>query len=406
MPINYDPHSTSNPPRQTLEELTSESEGSGLESERHDAPPLNDLPFDPSSLQIETRTMTVHEVLALLKSGLLLLQPDFRRRALWDNRRQSKLIESFLLRLPIPSLYFSENDNGSYSVVHGVQRLTAIARFVSCDLLANQSGAGNVQPLLLEQLEYMQVHEGCPFTALPFGLQRRILETPLVMHVVRRGTPEIIKFNIFERFNTGGLPLSAQEMRSVLIGGRASEALTKLALSAEFQSATRSGISPERLGDHELILRYFAFNGLWPWENFEHSGVDAICRQTMHAMNRWSDSRLELESEQFRLSMERCIQLFGEFAFRKISVDRRMHPINKAMFEIQAVMCRHIPADSLGDLRRFREAFAEKIAETLDNDVAFFQSISHRTGEAKSVNTRFSTMHRIFDEMDLLERRR
>ena len=105
-------------------------------------------------------------------------------------------------------------------------------------------------------MEYLKELNGSTFEALIPKLQRRIQETELVVHVIRRGTPPLVKFNIFARINTGGLVLSSQELRHALVPGSARAILEHWAALPEFRTATDKSVNPARMDDRELILRY------------------------------------------------------------------------------------------------------------------------------------------------------
>jgi hypothetical protein len=129
-----------------LEELTSQGEGSGIEAEQPDPKEgLIHAPFDPSEIDVTTQARTVDLLLTRLKEGEMDLSPDFQRRAnIWDDRRKTSLIESMLLRIPIPSLYVSENKAGDYTVVDGLQRLCV---WNSLDYSPSRSTKTNPSPI-------------------------------------------------------------------------------------------------------------------------------------------------------------------------------------------------------------------------------------------------------------------
>src|SRR5882724_7839013 len=162
----------------------------GIEEE-----PLEELdiaiPFDPDQIEVTTKTMTIDLILARIGSGAINLQPDFQRKwGIWSLRRQSRLIESLLLRIPLPTFYAAEDGDENWEVVDGVQRLSTVARFVEPSLLQEEGG------FELEGLEYLHEFEGKRYEGLTPRLRRRLRETELVVHLIRHGTPLDVKFNI------------------------------------------------------------------------------------------------------------------------------------------------------------------------------------------------------------------
>ncbi len=233
----------------TLDGVETESEGSTAE---------NDIqPFDPAKINIETRPMTVGQLIARIRDneasdGLegILLRPDFQRMAgIWKDEAQSRLIESMMIRIPLPVFYLNEDNDFSdlWIVIDGLQRLTTIKRFVV------------EKTLRLKNLEFWKEFEGKTYDELPRVLQRRIEETQVVVYLVKKGTPDQVKFNIFNRINTGGIPLTTQEIRHALNLGPATALLQELAESEPFLQATDRGVGTLRMADRECVLRFFAF---------------------------------------------------------------------------------------------------------------------------------------------------
>ncbi|MEU8267632.1 DUF262 domain-containing protein, partial [Sphaerisporangium sp. NPDC049002] len=145
----------------------------GVEAEEEPLDGLIHEPFDPAKIDVQTRNMTVDLLLARLRRGVLDLAPDFQRFAgIWSEVAQSKLIESLLLRIPLPTLYAAESGEDRWVIVDGIQRLTTIARFIAPELI-------NDEPLTLRGLEYLQQYDGCRYFELPGGLKTRIDVTGL-----------------------------------------------------------------------------------------------------------------------------------------------------------------------------------------------------------------------------------
>jgi uncharacterized protein with ParB-like and HNH nuclease domain len=139
----------------------------------------------------------------MVKEGDLELAPDFQRKKVWGPVQKSRLIESILLRIPLPAFYFSSDEQGLLQVVDGLQRLSTINDFVNGKFVLNG-------------LEYLQKDVGGKrFETLPANWSRRVYSTQIIANVVDPQTPDQVKFDIFKRINTGGSPLNAQEQKAV-----------------------------------------------------------------------------------------------------------------------------------------------------------------------------------------------
>ncbi|WP_413801414.1 DUF262 domain-containing protein [Streptomyces iranensis] len=362
----------------------------GVETE--DVGDQRQTPFDPDRIEVQPRNTTVSLVLQRVRRGAIDLAPDFQRRSgIWTQTAQSRLIESLLLRIALPTLYAAEGEDDSWAVVDGVQRLTTIARFVDPDAVA-------AERLRLTNLEYLTQYNGFTFEELPGRLQTRILETELVILLIRRGTPEEAKFNIFARINTGGLPLSRQELRHALIPGQAREFLELLATSPAFGRATTHSVSPDRMSDREMCLRFLAFK-MTPPKRYVTQNFDDFLRETMHRINQLTKRELKNLAVSFVHSMRASQLVFGPYAFRKQykNSDRRS-PVNKALFEAQAVNLSQLRVSEVQLLASRAERVKEKFADLMD-DPNFFDSISSGTGDADKVNYRFQSIKDVFWEV-------
>ncbi|MBG0851463.1 DUF262 domain-containing protein [Streptomyces spinoverrucosus] len=344
-------------------------------------------PFDPEHIDIDTRTTTVDLLLSRLRNEMIDLAPDFQRKAgIWTDGKQSRLIESLLLRIPIPSFYAAENKDGSWAVVDGIQRLTSIARFVEPQTVG-------ADPLKLTGLEYLRNFDGASFSDLSGKLQIRLRETEVVVHVIRRGTPEPVMFNVFARINTGGEPLTRQEIRHALIPGRARTLLAELAQTEEFRRATGHSVVGDRMADREMVLRFLAFRMTSP-HAYRPGDFDAFLAEAMHQVNRLDSSEEDRLRAEFITAMLAAEKIFGPHAFRKYRRNQqRKSPINKALFEAVAVNLASLGDDDREALWQadLLDAFAE-----LMEDVEFERAISVGTGDARKVRKRFDAVKELF----------
>ncbi|MFJ2557756.1 MULTISPECIES: DUF262 domain-containing protein [unclassified Streptomyces] len=345
-------------------------------------------PFRPDSIRIDTKTTTVDLLLSRLREGMIDLAPDFQRRAgIWSDVRQSRLIESLLLRIPISNFHMAQDDEDRWAVVDGVQRLTAIARFMAPEL----TGLG---PLPLRGLDYLRDFHGNTYEDLTGRLKIRLRETELRLHILQQGTPEAVKYNVFSRINTGGVPLKPQELRHALVRGPARAFLADLAEDPSFGEATRWSVSDERMADRELVLRFLAFRLTNPAEHSEKD-FDHFLTDAMYRVSDLAEEQRAQHAREFRVAMRRARELFGDHAFRKWYGGTGRAPINKALFETVSVNL------ALLDNQEWDRLVASP-GRLLDgyvglmNEWDFDRSISTGTGDPAKVRTRFQYMGRLF----------
>lgn len=347
----------------------------GIEDER-DSEEIT-TPFNPERIRITTTRVVVQQILSRIEDGAMDLNPDFQNLDEdWDDRRRSRLIESLLLRIPIPSFHVSADERNLWRVVNGVQRISTIHRF-----------ACNEFPL--RGLEYPAAFEGKRHDGLPRSLQRRIEETEFGFHIVEPGTPPEVMFNLFTRLNTGGKPLNEQEIRNALHPGPARAFLKRLAESDAFLRATNGSVDPRRMADRELVLRFLAFH-LEPWEEYAGNDLDGWLGTVMDRINAMDEpSRARLERD-FTRAMDAAFAVFGDGAFRRpFSPGSRRPRVNRALFDSWSVgLARHAEAETEA-LVANRDRVVEGLRLLLEDDSEFEEAISWSTGDAGRVQKRF-----------------
>lgn len=360
----------------------------GFESEDTSGEVEIEEPFDPSLIRVESRPLTISLLLTRIRQGEINLQPDFQRKAgIWTTAAQGRLIESLLIRIPLPAFYMDGTDDDEWLVVDGLQRLTALKHFVV-------DGS-----LRLEGLEFLKNLEGKSFDQLPRSFQRRIEETQVTVFVIQEKTPPQVKFNIFKRINTGGLPLSAQEIRHALYPGPAAALLKELAESADFKSATSNGIRDDRMGDRECILRGLAFMLLTP-DAYRAGELDSFLNRAMNEINILKDLELRHIKVRFLKSLRTAKAIFGKHTFRKLYEDQKARsPLNKAIFEIWVVALSSLSDAEAENAISKRQRIKQRFSHLLTTDSRFNAAVSIGTGDSRKVRYRFSKVSTLLREV-------
>lgn len=365
-------------------ELLDEDE---LEEELEEKHNLN---YDPEKINIVTKEPTIEQVLRRIDEEALDLAPDFQRQAgIWDIEAKSRLIESIIIRIPLPAFYIDATDEDKWLVVDGLQRLYALKQFVS--------EKNNHKKLQLSGLEYLTELEGKTFDELERRYQRRILETQITIYLINKGTPLEVKYNVFKRINTGGVVLSPQEIRHALNPGYATKFLAKLANSKEFRQVVKLNDSKKkRMDDREFVLGFLAFK-LTSYEEYQDGDRDTFFNQALVKVNKLSETELNKIEHDFKKSMIAAFDIFGNNAFRKQSKKNpRQYPINKALFEAWSVNLSHLNDKQIYILKQRRQDLINKFIDAVDSDKEFMKSISQA---ANKIDYRFRTIEKIIKEV-------
>jgi predicted RNA-binding protein with RPS1 domain len=332
--------------------------------------------FDPTAIRVRRDNLSLESLINRLQNNALDLSPSFQRKPnIWSEGAQSRLIESLLLLIPIPAFYFDARDERKWLVIDGVQRLTAISRFVMDeDILSNpdlELSKLKLSNLKLSNLEILTELNNKTFKNLEYFIVRRILDTQVIAYLIEPGTPENVKYNIFQRLNIGvALPLSEQEIRNAF-PGQATEILKDLAESVEFLKATNRRIKGNRREDQECVLRFIAFT-LSPYAEYENQNFDRFLRDTMACLNQMSKKKWDELKETFKKAMEAAHKIFGDAAFGRADDQRYDDTIDQALFEVWSVHLGQLSDDDRTALikakkyvtRDFRQLLSDKTFRT------------------------------------------
>ena len=355
------------------EEADGETEPDGLDT----SAPWLDYPLD--GLLIRSETRTVHGVFRWIEKGFYVMNPDFQRDFIWKIDKQSRLIESVIMRIPLPVFYLAEDDEGKMIVVDGLQRLSTFQRFLNNDLrlrLPNQK----------------ELHRK-RFSDLGPKLQNRIEDCNLTFYIMDANVPERARLDIFERVNAGE-PLSRQQMRNCLYNGKATVFLRDEAHSDLFRKATGGSLRSDTMRDREFVNRFCAFQVLGV--NRYRGDMDQFLADALRAMNRMQDSEIVELRRAFHRTLRNNYNIFGKHAFRKQrrGVARRS-VINAALWDVMATGLSRHDEDYVGSIGDDLEA---AFLELLDNE-EFQTAVTLSTNDDKRVRVRFEMALHMFEEV-------
>jgi len=364
-------------PNESVREEYVDNEATGIEVEDNEHGEIQ--PWDPERIRVHTKHFSLRQVVDMIEDKDVDIAPDFQRLYVWKERQQWALIESILLGIPLPTFYFNESEDGKMQVVDGVQRLTTIFKFVRGEKFA------------LGEVDYLTDLRGQSFDDLSSSFRRRMNNTQFVVHVIDPATPYLVKFDIFRRINTGGSPLSSQEIRHCMSRERSRSLLHELAESDTFSAATDGSLRKHiRMADREVILRFCAFR-IFGADAYESSdSLDAyLVRTTAHLddPSKFSDADLDELKVAFHRAMRSALVVFGDHAFRKWPLTtQRRNPVNRALFETWSVVLSQIDERTVAA----RAPELRHAARALMGDPEFIEAVSQGTGSMRRVRTRFS----------------
>ena len=345
-----------------------------------------DDPFNPAEISIISKADTLRNIIERLHLEEIDMTTAFQRNAdLWDPAKMSRLIESILIRFPLPAFYFDASNDEKWLIVDGLQRLSAIRNFV------------DTKELSLRGLEYLVQFNGYKYDDLPRTYQRRIDECAVTLFLIQPGTPDPVKYSLFRRINTGGLVLNNQEIRNAMASTATRDYLRKLA-DYEYLKKT-IGNQSKRMLDQELVLRYLAFKFM----DYERSkkNITTFLDEMIEKLENSSPEELEGYQISFQRTMKRCWQLFGDDAFEKRVKDQstRRRRKSSTLFEVWTNSLAMLTEEDMGVLLERKELLLQKNLDLTTEDNDYFRSITYSTQKKDHFRTRRDKVAEIIREV-------
>ena len=312
---------------------------------------------------------TAEDVVRRIKQGRFVLDPDFQRNFVWDEQKQSRLIESILMRIPLPVFYLAEDAQGRLIVVDGRQRLTTLQRFLMGDLR-------------LALPDRQELH-GKTFDDLDIRLQNRVEDCQLLFYIIDHAVPERARLDIFERVN-GGEVLTRQQMRNAIYNGPATEFLREEAATPLFVEATGRSLNSKKMEDREFVNRFCSFS-LLSLDSYKGDMDDWLARG-LTQLGRLSLAERDKLRPRFHRALQNNLTAFGKHAFRRHRPPEEYRSsINASLFDVMTGTLADISEPLVAErAQALRHAFFRRMS-----DLDFILSITNDPNGAHQVRTRF-----------------
>ena len=345
-------------------------------------------PYDPNKIDVDIATINLGLLIEWLSYDMIDLSPSFQRSSdLWSKEQKSRLIESILLKLPLPSFYLNELPEGDkYAIIDGLQRCCALKDFI----------IEKKEPLRLCGLQFLDKYEGKTYDELSFQEQLRIKSLKITVNTLKKYTPNDVKYVIFQRVNTSGIPLEPQEMRNALNQGKPVEFIQKLAKLEEFKRATCYSIKPLRMLDCDFVNRFVAFYLALD----EYDGdLDQFLNTQMGRIKMMTTQQLQALETDFKETMKYSYQIFGADTFRRrYNESDARKPISKSVFDTISINIAKLSPSQ-------RTVLVDRKEEVKSSLIELFQTSSFDvatrvgTGKKKAVEVRFDMVKKMFNEI-------
>jgi hypothetical protein len=338
-------------------------------------------PYDPAyeNIEIGEDPFSVFEYLRQLEKGKIKIQPDFQRNQVWNNQQKSKFIESIILNFPLPPIYLNETKESTYIVIDGLQRSTALMQFYNGEFA-------------LSKIEALPKYNGSKFTDLPEVLQSKFEDKKLTVFILKPSTPMVVIYDLFNRINTGGTQLNRQEVRNCIFIGKATQLLKELSEQDYFKHAIWWGVSPSRMKDREVILRYITFRW-FDYENEYTGDMSDFVEKAMKKINKMDEENIITIKEDFERVMKWSVHIWESANFR-IPTEQTRGTINTAILES---VCVYLSTTTNDYLERNKEIIKGNYTKLIENPI-YFEAVTKSTGNKAKVLDRFRLAKEILNQ--------
>lgn len=361
-------------------------------------------PYDPDDIKVHQKQFSIKFIQEMIENEDIDFTPDFQRHFVWNSFQKSRLIESLLLRIPLPMFYLAEDEEGRLTVVDGLQRLTTVKEFMN-----NEFSLKNLE-YLSDGVEgrYYKTDDSKGQKGIDAKYYRWFNMAQFSVNVIDPSSPYKVKYDIFRRINTGGRPLKNQEIRNCLSSRSLRKLLNEMAGSEYFKLATDRSIKPDRMEDQEVALRFLIFYEAYKKDSSLHTTYSGYMEPFLdfatEQFQKITDNSHNEYISLFDNAMKNASYLFGgRYAFRKIydqdiiDPNTRKQLFNKALFVAWSVLLAELPFDKV--IEKYpsgcmRQLFADKLLE--DEKLMYY--LSYGTNGKANLEYVFASVTKIIKE--------
>lgn len=288
---------------------------------------LEQIPKEVRNLRIQSYDKGVEDLVKMIERGDVILNPEYQRNYVWDNKKASLLIESILLNIPIPVIYASEEEDIKWNIVDGLQRLYSLLRYYK-------------NSFKLSGLSILSELNGKRYSELPDKARRLLNNGNLRVILIFNDSHPEIKYDIFQRLNTGSVKLNEQELRNCIYRGTLNNSLKEMVKNKRFQSILGLNAPHKRMLDCEMILRYLALRNNYDNETYEISNYKGVMKPFLNAYmynnKNLAEPKIRAIEHGFSELVNSVYGVFGEGAFRKLNLETRKveNRLNKSLMDV------------------------------------------------------------------------
>lgn len=352
------------------------------------------LEIDENQRQIiwQAKDFSIREFSSMQQDNELDLQPNYQRKYVATPAIASRLIESILMDVPIPVIYLAEEKDSTYSVIDGQQRLTSFLSFLNGKF-------PNGNDFKLTGLKVYQELNKKSFKELSKEQQTKIRTTTLHTIIIKKESNEDIKFEIFERLNTGSIKLNEDEIRNTVYRGAYINLLAELENNKIFHDIVQKDNAKNRMAYRGMILRFFALSEK-TYLNYKPS-MKQFCNKELRDNRDLSEEKQKEYKDRFSHCVDLVKTIFGKNAFKRYQLDTKGNGeygknLNMSLFDIQ--MCGF--ANYLkNDILRNADAIREAMINLMTSNIEFIESIEKSTSDKKVLQKRFKIWLDKLDEI-------